>query len=86
VAKITNQVSLTLEIETFNELERIANDQGLRPGGAARLLIGERLDFLRLGWRLDDKRMADLLRMVCSLDEDERFNLEGYLRKRGRKK
>ena len=85
MTKITNQVSLTLDIDTFNELAKVADEHGVRPGGAARMMVGERLEFCRLGWGMNDQRMAEILKMICSMDEDERFELERYLRKKRRK-
>jgi hypothetical protein len=85
VTKITNQVSLTLDIDTFNKLAEVAEERGVRPGGVARMMVGERLEFCRLGWEINDQRMAEILKMICSMNEDERFELEGYLRKKRKK-
>jgi hypothetical protein len=83
MAKITNQVSLTLELNDFHRLEKIAQAYGHRPGGAARLFVLERLNLYETGWKISDDRLSEIIKTVCSLAPEDLKKLEGYLKRLG---
>lgn len=81
MAKITNQVSLTLELEDFHRLEKVAKTYGHRPGGAARLFVLERLDLYEAGWKISDERLSEIVKTICPLKPEDLKKLEGYLKR-----
>ncbi len=78
--KATCQLNLTLEVPVAETVERISRDAHLRPSGAGRVLLEQRLALEAAGWRLEDRELNTILEAVCRLKADHLEGLKGYLR------
>jgi len=68
--KPTCQLNLTLDVPTAEWVERIAYEAHIRPSGAGRELLLERLQLEEAGWKAGNKEMIKILAAVCKLDEN----------------
>jgi hypothetical protein len=79
VPKPTCQLNLTLEVPTAEHVERISWEAHLRPSGAGRVLLDQRLMLEAAGWRIEDKQLAAVLESVCSLPKENREKLKEFI-------
>ena len=78
--KPTCQLNLTLDVPTAERVERIARKAKLRPSGAGRVLLLERLQLESDGWALGDFELSELLRGVVALNERGRREVEQVIK------
>jgi hypothetical protein len=69
VPKPTCQLNLTLDVPTAEWVERIARDVNLRPSGAGRVLLLQRMALEDKGWKIDDEDVGSILGRVAALEE-----------------
>ena len=69
--KPTCQLNLTLDVPTAECVERIARDVNLRPSGAGRVLLLQRMGLENKGWRIDDDDLGSILERVAALGEQD---------------
>jgi hypothetical protein len=78
--KPTCQLNLTLDVPTAEWVENIARDANLRPSGAGRVLLLQRLSLAKKGWDIEDKEMGAILEAVCGLEENDLEEVKDLLR------
>jgi hypothetical protein len=64
------QLNLTLEPSVAEHIETIGYNAHLRPSGAGRVLLEQRLALEEAGWSIGNKDLAALLEKVCQLKEE----------------
>lgn len=79
--KPTCQLNLTLDVPTAEWVERVARQANVRPSGAGRLLMEERLKLQGAGWELGDAETAELLAGVIGLKPRDREAVRALLKK-----
>jgi len=79
--KPTCQLNLTLDVPTAEWVERIARDVNLRPSGAGRVLLEQRLALEERGWRIDNKELGRILEAICGLGEKDLEAVKELLRR-----
>lgn len=73
--KATCQLNLTLDVPVAESVEEVARRIKLRPSGAGRVLLMERLELERAGWSATDSDTLQLLARICSLTAEQRNRL-----------
>ncbi len=79
--KPTCQLNLTLDVPTAEWVERIAREANLRPSGAGRVLLEQRLKLEKAGWGIEDSELAEILNGVAALSEKDREAVRSILKK-----
>jgi hypothetical protein len=69
-----------LDVPTAEWVENIARDANLRPSGAGRVLLMQRLALEKKGWNIEDKEMAAVLGAVCGLGDSDLEEVKDLLR------
>ncbi len=69
--KPTCQLNLTLDVPTAEWVERIARDVNIRPSGAGKILLLQRMGLESKGWRIDDNDLGSILERVAALGEQD---------------
>lgn len=69
--KPTCQLNLTLDVSIAEWVERVARTINIRPSGAGRVLLEERLALVDLGWKIGDKEFGSLLGAIVALEEKD---------------
>lgn len=78
--KPTCQLNLTLDVPTAEWVERIAREVNLRPSGAGRVLLEQRLALEARGWKIADKDLGTILEAICGLNERDLETIKDVLR------
>lgn len=81
--KTTCQINLTLDPSVGDQIDRIAREEYIRPGAAARTLLIQRLALESAGWKIRDKDWGRLLEAVCRLSQEGVKELRSVLRELG---
>ncbi|MCA9419053.1 MAG: hypothetical protein KC917_22455 [Candidatus Omnitrophica bacterium] len=79
--KPTCQLNLTLDVPTAEWVERIAREANLRPSGAGRVLLEQRLKLESAGWGIEDSELADILNGVAALNDRDREAVRSIIKK-----
>jgi hypothetical protein len=79
--KPTCQLNLTLDVPTAEWVERVARDVNLRPSGAGRVLLMQRLELEEAGWKLDNSDLGEILRAIAGLKTDQLKSVKDLLAK-----
>jgi len=69
--KPTCQLNLTLDVPIAEWVERVARTINIRPSGAGRVLLEERLALVDLGWKIGDKEFGSFLGTIVALDDKD---------------
>jgi hypothetical protein len=78
--KATCQLNLTLEIPVAEHVEKIAREANLRPSGAGRVLLEQRLALETSGWKIESREMGTLIEAICRLREEDLQSVKELLR------
>jgi hypothetical protein len=73
------QLNLTLEVPVAEKVESLGRNSYQPPSRIGRVLLEQRLRLEKAGWRIGDKEMLEILKMVCSLDEKGMKKLRKHL-------
>lgn len=79
--KPTCQLNLTLDVPTAEWVERIARSANLRPSGAGRVLLEQRLKLESAGWGIEDSELAEILNGVAALSDRDRETVLNIVKK-----
>jgi len=79
--KPTCQLNLTLDVPTAEWVERIARGANLRPSGAGRVLLEQRLKLESAGWGIEDSELAEILSGVAALNDKDREAVRNIVKK-----
>lgn len=77
--KPTCQLNLTLDVPTAEWVEQLAREVNLRPSGAGRVLLLQRMELANKGWRIDDDELGSILERVASLNEGDLSSVKELL-------
>jgi hypothetical protein len=83
--KPTCQLNLTLDLATAEWIERIARDVNIRPSGAGRVLLEERLALEDLGWKIGDRELGTLLESIVALEGQDLQSVKDFVGRLGAK-
>jgi hypothetical protein len=65
------QLNLTLEPSVAEHVETIGYNAHLRPSGAGRVLLEQRLALEKAGWGIGNKELAGLFEKICRVGEED---------------
>mgnify|MGYP003419662461 CR=1 FL=1 len=83
--KPTCQLNLTLDLPIAEWIERVARTVNIRPSGAGRVLLEERLALEELGWKIGDKEFGKLIETIVGLEEKDLQALKEFVSRLGAK-
>ena len=74
------QLNLTLDIPTGQEIERLSKEIYRRESGVGKILLEQRLDLEKAGWKIHDKELAEVLGTAVSLSKEGRMKLMEFIK------
>lgn len=77
--KPTCQLNLTLDLNVAEWIERVAREVNIRPSGAGRVLLEERLALEDLGWKIGDRGLGSLLKSIVALEDRDLQSVKDFV-------